>query len=243
MPGVTHSNIPFASNVFVNGGPTLGGAVAEALGLPDSIGISDADARQILSDRAATIAEGGNPDKNEALEQYGSGSPGGINPITGQEGAIPAPGSDSAISTDADAADSSIGDRPTSQWITVDKHVDPRVLPEVWTKAENFAKSLNRTLRLTSAYRAPEYNAQIGGAKESVHTERKALDIDWGTGSIQGRVDMIQKAIDAGFTGIGCYDNFMHIDTGAKRHWGPSGGRVSQFEQYKPVLKSNGYVT
>ena len=86
MPGVTHSNTPFATNVFVNGGPTLGGGVANALGIEDTVGISDEQARQIISDRADTISAGLDPDTHEALEQFGGGSPNGTNPVSGQEG-------------------------------------------------------------------------------------------------------------------------------------------------------------
>ena len=61
----------------------------------------------------------------------------------------------------------------------------------------------------------------LAAQKEHAY-ERKAIDVLWGTTSAQGRVDMIQRAIDAGFTGIGCYENFMHVDIGTKRQWGPT---------------------
>jgi hypothetical protein len=240
MPGITHSNIPLSANVFVNGGPTLGGAVADALGLPDTIGIDDAAARNIISDRADTLATGGDPDTQEALEQFGGGTANGSSPVTGQDGEIAAPGSDAAVDADA-TVDSNIP-MPTSEWISHAKNVNPRVLDEVWSKAENFAKSMGRPIILNSAYRTPEYNQSVGGAKKSMHVQRKAIDVQWGTTSIQGRVDFIQRAIDAGFTGIGCYDSFCHLDVDAKRHWGPSGGRASQYAQYKPVLSANGYT-
>jgi hypothetical protein len=239
MPGVTHSNVPFASNVFVNGGPTLGGGVADALGLDDTVGISDDEARAIIEGRAAELAAGNDPDTMEALEQYGGGNPGGTSPVTGTDGAVGAPGSDSA--TGADAAADADTPRPTSEWIIVQNHVNPRVLPELWTKLENFAISLGRPITLNSAYRTPEYNASVGGAKNSMHVQRKAVDVQWGTSSLQGRVNMIQRACDAGLSGIGCYNSFIHLDIGAKRHWGPSGSASSQFEQYKPVLRANGY--
>ena len=239
MPAVTHSNTPFASNVYVNGGPTLGGGVADALGLDDTVGISDDEARAILEGRAAEQAAGADPDTMEALERYGGGSPDGTNPINGNQGATGAPGSDTA--TGADATEDLNIPRPTSELIIVQSHVNPRVLPEVWTKLENLAKSLGRPLTLNSAYRTPAYNRSIGGARNSMHVQRKAIDIQWGTSSVQGRVDMIQKAIDAGFSGIGTYNGFMHADIGAKRQWGPNGSRTGQFAQYKPVLRANGY--
>ena len=239
MPAVTHSNTPFASNVFVNGGPTIGGAVADALGLEDTVGISDDEARAIIEGRAAELAAGNDPDTNEALEQYGGGNPGGTSPVTGQTGAQGAPGSDTSTGADAYVDDGT--PRPTSEWIIVQSHVNPRVLPELWTKLENFAQSLGRPITLNSAYRTPEYNAKVGGSKNSLHVQRKAVDVQWGTSSVQGRVDMIQRACDAGLTGIGCYNGFIHLDIGAKRHWGPDGAYTGQFAQYKPVLRANGY--
>ena len=239
MPAVTHSNTPFASNVFVNGGPTLGGGVADALGLEDTVGIDDADARSIISGRAAELAAGADPDTMEALERYGGGNPGGTNPINGTEGAVGAPGSDGAVGDDASVDDGT--PRPTSEWIIVQSHVNPRVLPEVWTKLEYFAKALGRPITLNSAYRSPAYNRQIGGARNSMHVQRKAADVQWATSNVQARIDIIQKAIDAGFSGIGTYNNFMHVDIGAKRQWGPNGSRTGQFAQYKPVLRANGY--
>ena len=230
-----------SENVFANGGPTLGGAIATVLGIPDAVGIDDAAARAIIESRSAEIAAGRDPDLNEAIEQFNSGSPGGINPVDGTTDAIPAPGSDAAGTGSDDGTVPFTNDRPVSEWIVVQSHVDPRVLPEVWTKLENFAKSLGRPITLNSAYRSPEYNARIGGAKNSMHVQRKAIDVQWGTSNVQARVDMIQKAIDSGFTGIGCYNSFIHVDTGPKRHWGPTSGADSQYQQYRPVLRQNGY--
>ena len=239
MPAVTYSNVPFASNVFVNGGETIGGAVADVLGLEDTVGISDAEARAIIEGRAAESAAGNDPDTMEALEQYGGGTPGGTSPVTGASGSEGAPGSDAA--TGADALYDQDIPRPTSEWINVQAHVNPRVLPEVWTKLEYFAKSLGRVITINSAHRSVEYNRSVGGATNSLHVQRKAIDCQWGTSSVQGRVDMIQRAIDAGFTGIGCYNNFIHVDTGSKRSWGPNGSYTGQFAQYKPVLRANGF--
>ena len=233
MPAVTHSNTPFASNVYVNGGPSDGGAVADVLGLQDTIGITDAEARAILEGIAAEQAAGIDPFLNEPLEEYTD-----VNPNTGQEGTIADPGSDASTESDG------LPDvkRPTSEWIVVLNHVNPKVKPEVWTKLENFAKSLGRPITMTCGYRTPEHNAQLkGAASKSLHMRRMAADIRWGTSNVQGRVDMIQRAIDAGFTGIGCYNNFIHVDIGSKRNWGPGNSSIYQFVQYRPVLKANGY--
>jgi hypothetical protein len=238
MPAVTHSNTPFASNVYVNGGPTIGGAIADVLGIPDTVGISDAQARSIIEGRAAEQAAGNDPNTTEPLEQLNAEH--GGTTCTGAPNK-PAPGSDAA--TGADALYDQDVFRPTSEWIIVQSHVNPRVLPEAWTKLENFAISLGRPITINSAHRSVEYNTYVCGAQGSLHVQRKAIDCQWGTTSVQGRVDMIQRAIDAGFTGIGCYDNFIHVDIGTKRQWGPNGSYTGQFAQYKPVLRANGYTT
>ena len=231
-----------ADDVFANGGPTLGGALADVLGIPDTVGFSDDEARSIIEGRAAELAGGQDPDTMEATEQLGAEASTSTFTGTTCTGAPqkPAPGSDGA--TGADATYDQQIPRPTSEWINVQSHVNPRVLPDVWTKLENLAKSLGRPITLNSAHRSVEYNIYICGARNSMHVQRKAADVQWGTSSVQGRVDMIQKAIDAGFTGIGCYNGFLHVDTGSKRQWGPNGSRTSQFAQYKPVLQSNGYT-
>tara|TARA_B110000285_G_scaffold105092_1_gene119617 strand:+ start:29 stop:742 length:714 start_codon:yes stop_codon:yes gene_type:complete len=234
MPAVTHTNTPFASNVFVNGGPTLGGDVADILGLDDTVGLSDAEARSIIEGIAAEQAVGNDPYINEAFEGRE------INPNTGQPAGAE-PGSDAA--TGSDASEDNDTERPTSEWINPTAKCNPRVLPHVWTKLETFAKSLGRPIVMNSGYRSPAYNKTLNGsASKSLHMQRIAADVLWGTSSVQGRVDMIQRAVDAGFTGIGCYEDFIHVDTGTKRSWGSTNNSyTSMYEQYKPVLKANGF--
>lgn len=78
---------------------------------------------------------------------------------------------------------------------------------------------LNRPLIVNSAYRSPEYNAKIGGAKGSQHKLAKAFDISMAN---QEPLVFERAARTVGFTGFGFYrkNNFMHIDIGPKREWG-----------------------
>ena len=226
--------VSFSPDVFANGGPTLGGAITDVLGLDDTVGISDDEARSILEGIAAEQAAGGDYYLNDPLEGRE------VSPNTGQPPGA-APGSDAATGADAQV-DASIP-VPTSEWINVQSHVNPRVLPEVWTKLENFAISLGRPIVMNSGYRSPAYNATLSGAaSKSVHMKRMAADIQWGTSNVQARIDMVQKAIDAGFTGIGCYNSFIHVDISTKRSWGGANNSYTSMPvQYIPVLKANGF--
>jgi hypothetical protein len=238
-----HRAVSGSPNVFINGGPTLGGAVATALGIPDTVMINDDMARMILEDRANELALGNDPDQNEALESYGGGSPDGVNPITGQTGVQPAPGSAAqAQGDDSVGTPPPTGSAEPSEWLNWQAHVNPNVLPEVREKLIVLAQSIGRPLSLNSGYRPPEYNARIGGAKRSMHMQRKAADVQWPIAGTEGKKQFMQKAIDAGFTGIGAYNSFMHVDIGAKRCWGPSGGRASMYAEFVQLLRQNGFT-
>lgn len=70
---------------------------------------------------------------------------------------------------------------------------------------------------VNSAYRDHEYNKKVGGAPKSQHLLGRAFDIRI-TDSLTRQ--MIHKyAKEAGFTGFGDYNTFVHIDTGPMRYW------------------------
>ena len=81
--------------------------------------------------------------------------------------------------------------------------------------------------RVNSAYRSPEHNARVGGAKNSQHMHGNAFDFDVSGMPVEQRADYINKAREAGFRGVGVYDNALHFDTGPERAWGPSYSRDS----------------
>lgn len=240
-----------SENVFANGGPTLGGSLSEVFDLPDIVGVDDESARAIISDRADEIARGEiDPDENEPFEQFDPASGRGINPVDGSTEIIGAPGS-SAAGSSGGFGSTDDEETPTapfentasiSDWILPEPQVNMNVLPDTFKKAERLAKKLGQPIQVNSAYRPPEYNAKIGGAKKSKHVEKQACDIRWPVGDFNSRIEFIQMAIDVGFSGIGVYNSFIHVDTSTKRCWGPSGGRASVFQQYKAVLKKNGYT-
>lgn len=70
---------------------------------------------------------------------------------------------------------------------------------------------------INSAYRDPAHNKKVGGSKNSQHLQGNAFDI-----STNGhdRIALLTACRDAGFTGFGFYDSFLHVDTGRARWWG-----------------------
>lgn len=253
-----------SEDVFANGGPTLGGSLSEVFNLPDIVGVDDETARMILSDRADELARGGDPDTNEPFEQFDPASGKGVNPVDGSTGLQGAPGSPAggisggfgqdnlptggvaggfASSGNDDETGTIPFDNSTliSDWLLPEPQVNMAVQTSVFKQAEKLAKAFGKPLRINSGYRTPEYNRKVGGSKKSQHVEKKALDIRWPVGDFNSRIEFIQLCIDNGFSGIGVYNSFIHVDIGSKRCWGPNGGRASVYQQYLPVLKKNGY--
>ena len=78
---------------------------------------------------------------------------------------------------------------------------------------------LGKPMIVHSAYRSPEHNRRVGGAKHSQHLYARAFDISMANHD----PEVFEEAARAvGFTGFGYYvkQNFMHIDTGPARTWG-----------------------
>lgn len=82
---------------------------------------------------------------------------------------------------------------------------------------------------INSGYRSPSYNASVGGARNSYHTQGRAFDI--AKSSIGNIEKFLTLAARNGFVGFGMYPTFIHIDTGNGRVWG--GFTQSQMEALK----------
>lgn len=81
---------------------------------------------------------------------------------------------------------------------------------------EDIRAHFNKAVIVTSGYRTPEYNAKIGGVKNSQHTKGTAADIK--VSDIPARE--VQKYLKRKYPdkyGIGSYLNFTHIDIRAKK--------------------------
>lgn len=91
----------------------------------------------------------------------------------------------------------------------------PNIVPTLLL-ADELGHRLNAPLlEITSAYRSPEYNAQIQGAAEgSYHLRNQALDLKFAC-SVSQVADMAHRMRDDGLFqgGIGTYPGFVHLDT------------------------------
>jgi zinc D-Ala-D-Ala carboxypeptidase len=86
-------------------------------------------------------------------------------------------------------------------------------------KLQALRNRLGKPLVLTSAYRSPEHNRKVGGAKNSLHMQGIAFDVRMDNHAPH-EFEAAARAV--GFTGFGYYpkSGFMHIDTGPARTWG-----------------------
>lgn len=92
---------------------------------------------------------------------------------------------------------------------------------------DRLQEAYGRPLEVISAYRDPETNTRVGGASGSQHLHGNAFDVDVRDMSIEERIELIRLAQQAGFRGIGVYNNSLHFDVGGERAWGPSYSRDS----------------
>ena len=91
--------------------------------------------------------------------------------------------------------------------------------PEALDKLQALRDRLGKPLILRSAYRSPEHNRAVGGAKASKHMDGTAFDIAM---SNHDPAAVEAAAREVGFLGFGYYprSGFMHIDLGPARTWG-----------------------
>lgn len=81
---------------------------------------------------------------------------------------------------------------------------------------EDIRKHFGKPIFITSAYRTPEYNEKIGGAKNSQHCKGTAADIKM----YMVPASEVQSYLKHKYPnkyGIGSYRNFTHIDVREKK--------------------------
>ena len=87
------------------------------------------------------------------------------------------------------------------------KKIDPVVLGKLLRICEQTGQSYV----INSGYRSPVKNKKVGGAKLSQHMTGKAIDVRV-KGSYEDRAEFVVAASRAGFTGVGVYSSFIHLD-------------------------------
>ncbi|MBZ0130460.1 MAG: DUF882 domain-containing protein [Rhodobacteraceae bacterium] len=86
-------------------------------------------------------------------------------------------------------------------------------------KLQALRNRLGKPLIVRSAYRSPEHNRAVGGAKRSKHMDGAAFDIAM-TNHDPVAFEAAARAV--GFEGFGFYprSGFIHVDLGPTREWG-----------------------
>jgi len=84
-------------------------------------------------------------------------------------------------------------------------------------KLQDLRELLGVPFSPNSAYRSINHNRSIGGSAKSMHLHGRAFDIPLSKNI--GREALKLVSLKCGFTGLGDYDTFVHVDTGSPRHW------------------------
>lgn len=119
------------------------------------------------------------------------------------------------------------GPSPHLSWAELACHDAARTpYPERWrlSRALRLAVEFERIravvgapLVVASAYRTPEHNRAVGGARYSQHVQGYALDLVPPKGmtvaALLGFVKAVASEADSAIRGIGLYRTFVHVDT------------------------------
>ena len=94
------------------------------------------------------------------------------------------------------------------------------IVPDAMDKLQALRAKLGKPMVVNSAYRSPEHNRAVGGAKNSKHMQGIAFDVRMDN---HDPAEYIAAALSVGFNGIGTYprQGFVHVDARATRAaWG-----------------------
>lgn len=103
------------------------------------------------------------------------------------------------------------------------------VSPRSIKRLQALRNLVNKPLTILSAARCPEHNEAVGGKINSFHLstaerESQAFDIKWPKGV--PRDEFVRMAQSLGFTGVGLYSTFIHVDDRMHPVVWDTGGRV-----------------
>jgi uncharacterized protein YcbK (DUF882 family) len=96
---------------------------------------------------------------------------------------------------------------------------DPVMSDRLLTVLDKIREAVGAPVIVTSGYRCPDHNKEVGGVCESQHTKRTAADIQ----AVGVSVEALARAAEcAGADGIGRYPKrgFVHVDArGQRARW------------------------
>lgn len=84
------------------------------------------------------------------------------------------------------------------------------VHPELITNLQTLRNLVGQPLVINSAYRTQAHNKAVGGVENSQHRLGTAVDIHLPDDLTADEMEMLAEK--AGFTGIGKYNTFIHVD-------------------------------
>ena len=93
--------------------------------------------------------------------------------------------------------------------------IDSRLLAKVQAMRDHFGAAM----KVNSAFRCTAHNRKVGGTPSSQHLLGRAIDISIQGMSAQKKHHLVRLVGRSGFTGIGIYQSFIHLDV---RHGAPA---------------------
>lgn len=83
-------------------------------------------------------------------------------------------------------------------------------------RINKFIDKYGKKIKISSGYRCPKYNAEIGGAKTSPHVKGIAVDIKEQSARAKRKMNRIANELK--FMGFGVYDKHIHLDDDPRWH-------------------------
>ena len=91
--------------------------------------------------------------------------------------------------------------------------------PALVSKLQDVEQHFGRQVIVTSGYRDPAHNHEVGGRQESLHTSCDAADIQVPGIPKAALASYLRAQPDRGGVGTYCRTESVHVDTGAARDW------------------------
>ncbi|GAA3074208.1 hypothetical protein GCM10010520_21730 [Rhizobium viscosum] len=99
--------------------------------------------------------------------------------------------------------------------------------PDLMRVIETVETHFGKPVVVTSGYRDPQHNREVGGAEESMHKSCEAADIQINGVSKWDIAEYIRSLPNRGGVGTYCHTDSVHLDTGNARDWNWGCGRKS----------------